>query len=136
MGRQTVILKINEKEEARKVAKVDAGSSQKVSFSVTRDIAGTYNVDVNGQSGTFTVKETPSEAVEPTEPAQPTAPTEPTEPSQPVVEPAAEPATVSPTPLVPPVPAQPLNWWLIASLVVGCLVIGVVVWRLVIRSRA
>ncbi len=63
MGRQTVILKINEKEEARKVAKVDAGSSQKVSFSVTRDIAGTYNVDVNGQSGTFTVKETPYEAV-------------------------------------------------------------------------
>ena len=32
-------------------------SSQRVSFTTTADIAGTYSVDVSGLTGSFTVKE-------------------------------------------------------------------------------
>jgi len=135
-GSQVVILTINEVEEARKVAKVDAGASQKVTFTTTKDTAGIYSVSVNDQSATFVVKEVPPTAVKPKEPTKPAASTKP----------APEPATVSPTPAAPPepearpvVPSAPtraINWWLIASLIVGCLFIGIVAWRLAMRTRA
>ena len=55
-GTYTVTLKINGVKEADKSVTVAAGSSQKVTFIVSRDVAGSYSVDVNGLGGSFTVK--------------------------------------------------------------------------------
>ena len=59
-GSYTAVLMINDVMEAEKSLTVAAGSSQSVSFSVTREDAGSYSVGVNGLSGSFTVKEKPS----------------------------------------------------------------------------
>ena len=54
-GSYTVTLKINGVKEAEKSLTVAAGSSQAVSFNVTREEADTYAVTVDGLSGSFTV---------------------------------------------------------------------------------
>jgi hypothetical protein len=54
-GSYTVVLKIDEVKEAEKTITVAAGSSQSVSFTVTRDVAGTYAVVVDGLTGSFSV---------------------------------------------------------------------------------
>jgi len=41
------------------------GASQKVGLTMARDVPGIYNVDVNGLTGSFTVKEKPEEVVPP-----------------------------------------------------------------------
>ncbi len=56
-GSYTVVLKIDGVKEAEERVTIAAGSSQAVSFSVTREEAGTYSVDVNGLTGSFMVKE-------------------------------------------------------------------------------
>jgi len=58
-GTYTITLKINEVKEADKSVTIAAGSSQNVTFVVSRNVAGSYSVDVNGISGSFTVKEVP-----------------------------------------------------------------------------
>ena len=54
-GIYSLVLKINGVKEAGKQANVDAGGSQDVSFSVTREDPGRYAVFLNGLSGSFTV---------------------------------------------------------------------------------
>ena len=54
-GSYTVVLKINGVKEEEKSITVAAGSSEDVSFSVTRDEADSYNVVADGLSGSFTV---------------------------------------------------------------------------------
>jgi hypothetical protein len=54
-GSYTVVLKIDEVKEPEKTVTVAAGSSQSVSFTVTRDVAGTYAVVVDGLIGSFSV---------------------------------------------------------------------------------
>ena len=54
-GIYSLVLKINGVKEAGKQANVDAGGSQDVSFSVTREDPGRYTVFLNGLSGSFTV---------------------------------------------------------------------------------
>jgi len=54
-GSYTVVLKIDEVKEAEETVTVAAGESQDVSFSVTREEAGSYAVTVDGLSGSFTV---------------------------------------------------------------------------------
>ena len=57
-GSYTVVLKINGVKEAEKSTTVAAGESQDVSFTpVTKEQAGSYSVDVDGLSATFTVSE-------------------------------------------------------------------------------
>lgn len=51
----SLVLKVNGLKEAEAQANVDAGSSQDVSFSVTREDPGKYRVFINGLSGSFTV---------------------------------------------------------------------------------
>jgi hypothetical protein len=58
-GSYTVVLKINGVKEAEKTVALDAGKSQEVSFSITREKAGSYSVTVDGLSGSFTVAEVP-----------------------------------------------------------------------------
>lgn len=54
-GSYTAVLKINGVREAEKSVTIAAGSSQTVTFSVSRKEAGSYSVAVDGWSGSFTV---------------------------------------------------------------------------------
>jgi hypothetical protein len=59
-GSYEVVLKLNGVTEATKKVTVAAAKSESVSFSVSKDKAGTYSVDVDGLKGSFTVKEKPA----------------------------------------------------------------------------
>jgi len=54
-GSYTVVLKVEGVKEAEERVTIAAGESQDVSFSVTREEAGSYTVAVDGWSGSFTV---------------------------------------------------------------------------------
>jgi hypothetical protein len=56
-GSYKVILKINGVAEVDKEVAINAGASEQVSFSIARDTAGIYSVDVNGLTGSFEVKQ-------------------------------------------------------------------------------
>ena len=58
-GSFEAVLKINGEVEETKEIILDVGASQEVTFTVTRDISGSYSIDVNGLSGFLTVKEKP-----------------------------------------------------------------------------
>jgi chitodextrinase len=66
-GSYNVVLKINGVEETEQSITLAADSSQDVSFSVSREEAGSYSVEVNGLTGSFTV-------VAPAPPAEETPP--------------------------------------------------------------
>ena len=59
-GSYNVTLKIDGIVEATKEVTLDAGTSERVSFTTSRDVAGSYSVDVNGLAGSFAVKEKPA----------------------------------------------------------------------------
>ena len=60
MGILRVILKIDGKVEQVEYIALDPGASKEVSFTTSRDTAGSYAVDVNGLTGSFTIKEKPA----------------------------------------------------------------------------
>ena len=91
-GSYTVTLKIDEVVVATKEVTLDGGASQEVNFTTTKDVAGTYTVDVNGLIGEFAV----------------TAP--------------------------PPAP-PPTNWGLIGGIIAAVIVVAVLAWYWVRRSR-
>ena len=111
-GSYEVTLKINGVVEATEEVTLSAGTSQEVTFTTARDVAGTYTVDVDGLSGSFTVKEKPAP------PPPPSAPT--------------------PTPPAPPAPITPppaVNWPLIGGIISG-VAAGIAVFLVVRRRRA
>ena len=55
-GTYTAVLKIDGNIESTKDLALTAGEAQNVVFSVSENTAGTYSVDVDGQTGTLTVK--------------------------------------------------------------------------------
>ncbi|MFC1933725.1 Ig-like domain-containing protein, partial [Chloroflexota bacterium] len=67
-GSYAVKLKINSATVETKTGALAGGKSTKVTFTTSRDTAGTYSVDVNGLSGKFTVTE---EAAPPPTPVPP-----------------------------------------------------------------
>jgi len=65
-GTYKVVLKINGAVEATEEVTVSAGATKKVAFTTVKGVAGSYSVDVNGLSGSFTVKKpAPPEEVPP-----------------------------------------------------------------------
>ncbi len=54
-GSYTVTLTINDVVVATKDVTLDGGASQEVTFTTAKDVAGTYQVEVDGQRGEFTV---------------------------------------------------------------------------------
>ena len=58
-GTHTVTLEINDAVEAIENVTVVGGSERPVTFTVTEDVEGTYNVEVDGLTGTFTVTKPP-----------------------------------------------------------------------------
>jgi hypothetical protein len=69
-GSYQVILKINGVAEAAQEVILDAGASKRVSFTTSKEAAGSYSVDVNGVTGAFEVKQKPAAPFVPT-PAKP-----------------------------------------------------------------
>lgn len=100
-GNYKVTLKIDGVVEASKEITVTAGASQKVIFTISKDVAKTYSVDINGLNGTFVVTEE--------------APSPPAPPS-----PAAPPAPPAPPP-PPTAPAQPVNWPVLWGIIGGAI---------------
>ena len=62
-GSYTTVLKINGVKEAEKTVTIAAGESRDVTFSVTKEEAGTYTVTVDGLSGSFTVVAPPAKPI-------------------------------------------------------------------------
>jgi len=105
-GNYEVILKIDGVVEASEEVSVAAGASQEVIFTVAKDVAKTYSVDVHGLSGTFVVRE----------------------------EAPAPPAPPAPPP-APATPAKPVNWTILWGVIGGMTAIGVTTFVLA-RRRA
>ena len=59
-GSYEVTLKVNNAVVDTAKITLSAGTSKKVTFTTSRDTAGTYTVNVNGLSGTFAVKTSPT----------------------------------------------------------------------------
>jgi hypothetical protein len=72
-GSYAVTLKIDGVAEETKEITLDAGVSEEVTFTTTKNMAGTYSVEVGGLRGSFMVKEQPEETTPPPEiPEEPT----------------------------------------------------------------
>lgn len=54
-GSYTIVLKVNEAEEASQSVIIEAGESKTITFTTTKDIEGNYTVDINGNVGSFDV---------------------------------------------------------------------------------
>ncbi len=132
IGRYEVTLEIDNVVIETKQVSLTGKSSQEVTFTTTQDAAGSYTVNVNGLSRTFTVKPAPAPpAPAPAPPAPAPAPA----PAPPPPAPAPAPAPPAPTPPpapVPaptPVPAPEVNWWLIGGIAAAAaIVVGILVW--------
>ena len=70
-GTCEVTLKIDGTVEETKHLTLDPGASERVSFTTSRDVAGSYSVDVNELAGSFTVKEKPAPTAPPPEEVPP-----------------------------------------------------------------
>lgn len=108
-----VVLKIGGKVETIKEITVAAGGSKQVTFSIRKDVAGTYSIDVNGLIGSFKVRE----AVAPSAPPSPA--------------PSAPAPSAPPAPPSPPSAQPPINWNIL-----GLIIAGVVVMLLLILLLA
>jgi uncharacterized membrane protein len=157
-GSHEVTLMINEGVTTIEEVSLDGQASQQLTFTIAPHNTGSYEVDINGVSGTFIVRETPAETTEeqPTpsevQPAQPEAISAPSEEQSSPSETAAVPSEVQP--IAPEVPASPpavhptpssvpsaepaplqINPWLIIGIVAGVIGIGIAIWRLVASRR-
>jgi hypothetical protein len=105
-GSREVTLKINGVVEATKELTLEAGASERVSFTTVKEVAGSYSVEINGLSGSFTVKEG---SVASTLPGPP-----------------------SPS---PENPAEPFNWSFIGGIIVGAVVVVVALLIFLLARR-
>jgi hypothetical protein len=112
-GTCKVTLKIDNIAVETKKVKVAGGTSQKVTFVVAKEMAGSYSVAIDGLSGTFTVTEkAPSPAA-----AQ------------------APPKSATEAPKVAPPPStMPINWPIIGIVIAAVLVVGLVIFLVFRRS--
>jgi hypothetical protein len=124
-GNTKVTLKINGVAVATKIIKLAGHESTTVSFVTVQGKPGSYTVDVNGLSGTFTVKAVPVQAIV----IKSTVPSI-TAPS------VAYPAPTAPAPPAVPAPVPAPTPWLaiIISLVVTAIVAGILIWNYGFRS--
>jgi len=101
-GSYQVTLKINGEVAATKEVTVNAGLSKEVAFTTSKDMAGTYLVDVNGVTDSFVVREAAA-----------------------TPEPESESAlTSTPPPTHTPPPVKPINWPVICGVVAAVVAMG------------
>jgi hypothetical protein len=128
-GTCNLILKVNGVREAVKDVTVAAGKAESASFTVSRQEAGTYTIDVNGLEGTFRIVTSVPKAT-----TKPPAPKEevPTELEETKV---TQPSESAPAP-TPPLPEAPtVNWAIIGAVVGGVLVVGLLICFIARRRR-
>ncbi len=134
-GTYVATLWVNGTVEAGTDVSIDAGEAKAVSFTVTRNTEGSYEVRLDRIFGSFTV----------TEAAAPPAPPAPAPAPAPAPTPAPAPAPAptpvpAPTPAPPPAPPTPpvtaINWWLIGGIIAAVLIIAAVAWVVVRRRTA
>lgn len=126
-GSQDVSLKINGKVVSTKKVSIAGHASEKVTFVSVQGTPASYAVNVNGLSGTFTVKPVPTEPVVITAPPAPAPAPAPAPPAAP----APAPAPPAPTPAPAPMP-----WWLIAVIALATIiVVGAVLWFFAFRRE-
>lgn len=72
-GSYTTVLKINNVEEGNKEVIIGVGKSETVTFTTTKDMEGSYTVNINGKVGQFNVIVSPTVTTAPiaTQPFQP-----------------------------------------------------------------
>ena len=104
------VLKINGVVEATEEVTLKAGISGEATFTTTKDVAGSYSVEVNGLSGSFTVRRVPTPTPTPTPIPTPPAP--------------------------PPTPAELFNWALVGGIIAAVLVVGLGVFFWMRRRSA
>ncbi|MBA7677030.1 hypothetical protein ES703_85278 [subsurface metagenome] len=107
VGIYEVVLEVDGVVEDTKKVVVSAGASKKVTFTTAKDVAGSYSINVNGLSGSFTVKAAP-----PVTPAP--------APTPPPTTPEAEPA---------------VDWTLIGAIIAGVVVVGLGIFFWIRRRR-
>jgi len=110
LGQCVVTLKMNDRVEVTKKVTLAAGTSKPISFTTTKNTAGSYSVVVNGLTGSFVVKEKKGLPVVHAEPLLPAGPIVPS-------------ATI------------PVNWYLIGGIILALVVVSLVSFLLV-RRRA
>ncbi|TRZ47888.1 MAG: hypothetical protein D4S01_11370, partial [Dehalococcoidia bacterium] len=115
-GSYEATLKINGVAEASSKVTIAAGDSALVSFSTTKDTAGTYLLEIDGISGSFTVKERPE--------APPT-----------VTPPTVTPPAVTPPTPTPPITPTPFNWPVTGGIIAGLAAMAGLVYFLLIHRR-
>jgi len=101
----TVILKINGIVETDRKVTLDAGSRQQISCGITRNVAGTYTVDINGLTGSFTVRVEEAPTISP-------------------------PAISVSSP-----PTAPFNWPLIVGIIAGVIIVAGLIFYLSARRK-
>ena len=128
-GSHDVTLKINNVVVSTKKATLAGHAADEVTFITIQGIPASYAVDVNGLSGTFTVKPAPTEPIVVTSPPAPA-------PSVPAPAPApTAPPVPAPAPTPAPAPA-PMPWWLIVVIAVATIiVVGAVLWFFAFRRE-
>ena len=114
-GSYEVTLKIDGVVAATKEVTVSAGFSKEVTFTISKDIAGTYSVDVNGLTDSFTVKEKEAVATPEPEPESASTPT--------------PPATYTPPPVTP------INWPVVCGVVTAVVAMGSLLFFLARRRH-
>ncbi|MFQ5996001.1 MAG: CARDB domain-containing protein [Dehalococcoidales bacterium] len=123
-GSYDVTLKINGKVVSTKKVTLAGQASGQVTFTTIQGAPGTYAVNIDGLSGTFTVKSPPPVVIkQPPAPAPAPAP------------PAPAPAPPAPAPPAP-APAPEVNVWLLVIIAAATIiVVGVVIWLFAFRSE-
>lgn len=123
-GSYTAVLEINGVKEAEKVVTVAAGSSQLVSFSVSKEETGSYSITIEGLSGSFTV-------VAPAPMSTPTPP-----PATPTPPAPTSPATETMAPVTPPPSPEPgTNWAMIGGIIAAAAVVVVLGFVFLVKRR-
>jgi hypothetical protein len=130
-GKYILTLKINNAQVETREVDLGPGASQAISFSVKRDTAGEYTIDINGIGGKFQVA-APSPAATTTTPPQITSPAQVVSPTQVAVE---KPIVTSSPVLTIPAPATPekekstntFTWIIPGIVLLTALIIGSVI---------
>jgi len=118
-GSYEVVLKVDDAVTNTQEIDLAGGASQQVTFTTTRDSAGTCTVTIAELSSTFEIRE-PAPTPEPAPAPEPTPAPAPAPEPAPTPEPAPVPAPV-PTPEPEPTPT---NWALIIGIIVAAVVIA------------
>lgn len=105
-GKCDVVLKIGGVETDSKQVNLGPAASSTVTFTVSKDTAGTFQVDVNGMTGSFTVEKEPEQL-------------------------SAIPTTTIPAPVVPSAPTT--KWWIVGAIVGAAVVYGIIYG--IVRTR-